>query len=254
MKEKSRTEETQKTSTSMKSEPDYILKIGGSLLTDKASRETFSPQLDSVIQKLSENPDGIVIHGAGSFGHPHAREHNLHRGSREGALETHRAVKKLNSEIVKRLHRKGVKAYPVHPSSAALRRPQTEIMTAQIRQMYREGFTPVLHGDGIVTEDQGFTVLSGDEILAMLEKQFQTGHAGFCTSEKGVLNSEREVVEEINSLKEFEDLKLTGEDVTGGMQNKIQEVLEKNVEASVFGVEGLEQFMSGGKPGTTVKR
>lgn len=238
----------------MKSEPDYVLKIGGSLLTDKASRETFSSQLDDIIRKVSKNPDGIIIHGAGSFGHPHAKENNLHRGSREGVLETHNAVKKLNSEIVKRLHRKGVKAFPVHPSSTSLRRPETEMMTRQIKQMYVEGFTPILHGDGIVTEGQGFTVISGDEILSMLEKEFQTGHAGFCTSEKGVLNSDRQVVEEINSLEQFQSLQISGDDVTGGMQNKVQEVLEKNIEASVFGSESLEQFISGGKPGTTVKR
>ncbi|WP_414837436.1 isopentenyl phosphate kinase [Candidatus Nanosalina sp. VS9-1] len=237
----------------MKSKPDYILKIGGSLLTDKASRETFSPQLDRVIETISRNPDGVVIHGAGSFGHPHASEHNLHRGSREGALETHRAVKKLNSEIIKRLHRKGVKAFPVHPSSASLRRPETEIMTRQILKMYEEGFTPVLHGDGIVTEDEGFTVLSGDEILALLEKKFDTGHAGFCTSEKGVLNSDREVVDKINSMENFEGLKMEGEDVTGGMENKVREVLEKNIQASIFGQDDLENFLSGENPGTTVK-
>lgn len=238
----------------MKSEPEYVLKIGGSLLTDKASRETFSSQLDSIIGKIAENPEGIVVHGAGSFGHPHAKEYSLHRGSREGALETHRAVKKLNTEIIKRLHRKNVRAFPVHPSSAAVRNPDTDMMMRQIKQMREEGFTPVLHGDGIVTENEGFTVISGDEILSLLEKKFQTGHAGFCTSEKGVLNADREVVDEINSLKDFEGLKMKGEDVTGGMENKVREVLEKNIEASVFGSESLENFLDGGKPGTRVKR
>lgn len=232
--------------------PDYILKIGGSLLTDKASRETFSPHLEPVIGTLARNPDGVIIHGAGSFGHPHAAEHDLHRGSREGALETHRAIKKLNTEIVEKLREKGVKAYPVHPSSASLRDPETKLMTDQVLQMFREGFTPILHGDGIVTEDKGFTVLSGDEILSILEKEFQTGHAGFCTSEKGVLNSDREVISEINSLEEFASLEMTGEDVTGGMKNKIQEILEKDIEAQIFGRKGLKEFLSDGKPGTTV--
>ena len=233
---------------------EYVLKIGGSLLTDKASRETFSPQLDSIIKKVAENPDGILIHGAGSFGHPHAKEHSLHKGSREGVLETHRAIRKLNNEVVKRLHREGVKAFPVHPSSTALRDPDTDIMLGQVKQMRKEGFTPVLHGDGIVTEDKGFTVISGDEILAMIEKGFQTGQAGFCTSEKGVLNSDRELVQEVNSLEKFEGLKIEGEDVTGGMENKVQEVLEKNVEAQIFGQESLDEFLSGENPGTTVKK
>ena len=232
--------------------PRYILKIGGSLLTDKASKETFSPHLNLLIETVAQNPGGILIHGAGSFGHPHASKHGLHKGSKEGALETHQAVKKLNYRVIEKLREKGVKAYPVHPSSASLRDPETRLMTEQVLQLCREGFTPVLHGDGIVTEGKGFTVLSGDEILSILEKEFQTGHAGFCTSEKGVLNSDREVVNEINSLKKFESLEMTGEDVTGGMENKIQEILEKDIEARIFGREGLEEFLSGGKPGTAV--
>lgn len=235
------------------SRPEYVLKIGGSLLTDKSSRETVSPQFRDLISRVKQNPDGVIIHGAGSFGHPHADENGLKEGSRQGVLETHNAVKKLNSLVVRELRDNNVKAFPLHPSSFSFRDPETRLMTEQIKTVCEEGFTPVIHGDGIVTKEKGFTVISGDEILALLEEEFQTGHAGFCTSEKGVLNSKGETLASINSLHQFEELKIQGEDVTGGMKNKIQEILEKDIEASVFGAENLSDFMKGHRPGTIIR-
>lgn len=234
--------------------PEYILKIGGSLLTDKSSEETLSREFSSILSQLEDNPNGVLIHGAGSFGHPHAKRAGLKHGSKQGVLETHRAVKKLNNKIVNELRDNGIKAFPVHPSSFALRDPDTRIMTEQIRKISGEGFLPVIHGDGIVTQGKGFTVISGDEILALLEKHLQTGHAGFCTSEKGVLNSENNVINEIDSIEEFHEKGVKGEDVTGGMKNKVEELFKKNIEAQIFSRNKLEAFLKGEKPGTTVKK
>jgi len=234
--------------------PDYILKIGGSLLTDKTTEETMSNDFSSILSRLGENPNGVLIHGAGSFGHPHARRNGLKNGSKEGALETHRAVKKLNKKIVDELRENEIKAFPVHPASFALRDPETRIMTEQVRKISEEGFLPVIHGDGIVTQGKGFTVISGDELLALFEKHFQTGHAGFCTSEKGVLDSKNNVIKEISSLDEFHDKEIRGKDVTGGMRNKVEELVEKNIEAQIFGEDELETFLKGEKPGTTVTK
>lgn len=234
--------------------PDYILKIGGSLLTDKSSEETLSNDFSSIISEVKSNPDGVLIHGAGSFGHPHAKRADLKHGSKEGVLETHIAVKKLNNKIVEELRENDVKAFPVHPSSFALRDPETRIMTEQIRKISGEGFLPVIHGDGIVTQGKGFTVISGDEILALMEKHLQTGHAGFCTSEDGVLDSKNNLIDEIDSMDDFHEKGVQGEDVTGGMKNKVGELIEKNIEAQIFSRNRLEAFLQGDKPGTTVRK
>lgn len=254
MKEKSKTEEQIQTKQTSMYKPDYILKVGGSLLTDKTTEETLSENFSSILSKIQDNPQGVLIHGAGSFGHPHAERAELKGGSRENVLEIHRGIKKLNKKVVNELRENNMKAFPVHPSSFSLRDPDTMMMTEQVRKISEEGFLPVLHGDITVTQSKGFTGLSGDEILAILEKHFQTGHAGFCTSEKGVLDKDGQVMGEISSLEDFHDREIKGADVTGGMRNKVEELVEKNIEAQIFSSQELEGFLQKSKPGTTVKK
>lgn len=232
---------------------DYVLKLGGSVLTDKKKEGELSQNFSKVIQKISKNPEGVIIHGAGSYGHPPAQRHNLASGSREGILETHRAIKELNRKVVDELRDAGVEAVPVHPMGISKRDQETQINFQPVLKMVEEGFTPVLHGDGIITSQKGFTVLSGDEILAKLEKEVKTGKAGFCTSVKGVLDEGGEPVDEITSMEDFSDQGVDGTDVSGGMKNKIQEILDHEIDARIFGEDKLEEFLDGKKPGTLVR-
>ncbi|MFB6241727.1 MAG: isopentenyl phosphate kinase [Candidatus Nanosalina sp.] len=232
---------------------EYVLKLGGSVLTDKKEEGKLSENFSKIIGKVAENPGGVIIHGAGSYGHPPAKRHGLASGSREGVLETHRAVKELNRKVVDELRDRGVKAIPVHPLSMSYRDPDTEIMVEHVFKMAEEGFTPVIHGDGIVTSGEGFTVISGDEILAKIEKEAETGRAGFCASVDGVLDSEGKMVEKISSMNEFEDQEVEGIDVSGGMKAKLEEIFEHDVNARIFGKDQLEGFFSGEEVGTEVR-
>ena len=231
----------------------YVLKLGGRLLTDKKEEATISQNFSQIIEKVAENPDGVIIHGAGSYGHPPAKKHGLASGSRKGVLETHRAIKKLNEKIVDELRDRGIKPMPVHPLSMSYRDSETRIMLEHLEKMVQEGFTPVLHGDGIVTEGKGFTVLSGDEILAKIEEKFQTRRAGFCTSVPGVLDQHGEIIEEIDSMENFQDQGTRGVDVSGGMKGKLQEIFDHRIDAEIFGEKDLEKFLEGEKVGTWVR-
>ena len=230
---------------------DYILKIGGSVLTDKASRESISPDFREVLSKVQSG--GILVHGAGSYGHPHAETHGLADGSRTGVLETHSAVKELNSKVVRQLRDMGIKAFPVHPSSMATRRKSTDINLEPVSQMVKEGFTPVIHGDGVVHSGEGFSVISGDEIAASAMNQVGAEKLGFCTSVPGVLDEEGEVIDIIEGMERFPEKKVEGKDVTGGMRNKLEKIFEKEVDARIFGEEELEGFLSGEEVGTSVR-
>ncbi len=230
---------------------DYILKIGGSVLTDKASRETISQDFREVLSRV--NSGGILVHGAGSYGHPHAESHGLADGSRKGVLETHSAVKKLNRKVVRQLRDQGIKAFPVHPSSMATREESTDINLEPVAQMVKEGFTPVIHGDGVVHRGEGFSVISGDEIATSAMKQIGAEKLGFCTSVPGVLDEDGEVIESIEDMERFSEKKVEGKDVTGGMRNKLEKIFEKEVDARIFGEEELEGFLSEEKVGTVVR-
>lgn len=232
---------------------EYVLKIGGSILTDKEQEKTLSQDFEKVLEKVEGHGNGVLVHGAGSYGHPQAERNGLKEGSYEGVLEVHTAVNELNTEILEKLSEIGLKPVPIHTSSVAYRNPETQLHIEKLQGILEEGFTPVLHGDIVPHKGKGFTIISGDEIVAKIEKKYSTGKAGFCTSEKGVLDNEGNVIDEINSMEDFEDHGLDTDDVTGGMKGKVKQLLDEGVEARIFGKESLEEFLNGEKPGTLVK-
>ncbi|HNT73271.1 MAG TPA: uridylate kinase, partial [Methanothrix sp.] len=72
-----------------------VLKVGGSVLTDKTRLE--SARIEEIGRIAAEiagcGPGLILVHGAGSFGHFHAERYRLaERFDPEGVLETHRSV------------------------------------------------------------------------------------------------------------------------------------------------------------------
>jgi isopentenyl phosphate kinase len=232
---------------------EYVLKIGGSAITDKETERKLSKDFSKILEKVAEHPHGAVVHGAGSFGHPPAKRQGLASGSREGIMETHSAVSDLNSLVVEELRKNTVDAIPVHPLSASYRDSDTHMMTEQVLKMEEEGYTPVLHGDGVVTEEEGFSVISGDEIVPMIESEAETGQVGFCTSEHGVLDENGEVIKEVESLEDFHEHGTTGIDVSGGMRNKLEKIFEYGIDARIFGKEDLKDFLEGEEVGTLVR-
>ena len=150
-----------------------ILKIGGSILTEKDSAE---PKVDyknlnriaeEIRQSLYADEisndliDGLVIvHGAGSFGHPPAKKYKIgepfemkdYLEKRIGFAEVQNEVKKLNSIICEALIKKGIPCIAIPPSS---------FITSHNKRIYdfdlnllktylSEGFVPVLFGDVVI--------------------------------------------------------------------------------------------------------
>lgn len=230
-----------------------ILKVGGSVLTDKSGekdldRQSFRRALDAV----AGAPEGLVlVHGAGSYGHPQAERHALHEGGREGVYETHSAVADLNRLVVEYLRDAGVDALPIHPLSCGVKQPDLRVYDGAVRLMAREGFLPVLHGDGVTHEGRGVSVVSGDDLVVELAEADE--RVGMCTSAGGVLDGDGGVLERVSSVDEVEELGGEGADVTGGIVAKVRKLLELPSGGYVFGVDGIEEFIQGGSAGTLVK-
>jgi len=233
---------------------EYVVKVGGSILTRKKQGEkTLSKDFQKILSQFQGHENGVIVHGAGSYGHPQAEKHGLKNGSFEGALEVHTAVSELDTHVLEELSKNGLKPVPVNTSSIAYREPETRINLENIEKINNEGFSPVLHGDIIPQEGEGFSIISGDEIVVKLQQKYKADKVGFCTSEKGVLNSQGEVIDEINDIDDFPSLEVEGKDVTGGMKGKIREILESGVQARIFGKEELREFLEGEEPGTLVR-
>ena len=243
-----------------------VLKLGGSLITEKDSRETvdetaLADALDAVAGALERTDEDLVlVHGGGSFGHSHAAERGVTatEGTRDArdVVAIHDAMGRLNATVVDGLHDRDVSAVPVRPLSLASKGADgaLDFPTRSVARLLEEDFCPVLHGDGVVQAGSGVTILSGDEIVVALARSLAVDRVGLCSTVPGVLDAEGVVVDRI---ERFDDVAaaLDGSDatdVTGGMAGKVRTLLDLSVPAHVFGPGGLGEFLDGGSPGTLV--
>ena len=220
-----------------------ILKLGGSVITHKD--EYFSPDLENIKRladeiKESSNDSLIIIHGAGSFGHPVAKKHSISDGLKNkeqliGFSETHQSMTRLNQIIVDTLLEAGVPAFGVSASSMLVTKGQrlVDIDLKIIKQLLDTGLVPVMYGDAVLDSEQGFAILSGDQLITRLAIELKTERVIFGSDVDGIftsnpkLNSDAVLIKEVslnNMTADVGDTTFT--DVTGGMMGKLTEAEE----------------------------
>jgi len=247
-----------------------VLKLGGSLITEKDRIETIDEDAlaaacDAIAAVLEDGvvEDLVLVHGAGGFGHHHASVHGVSTtdGTHDaGAVfDVHGSMVRLNHAILSRLHDRDVPAIPVHPLSTSARPDgvdgDLDLSIGSTATLLEEGFVPLLHGDGVATRDAGVTIVSGDELVVRLADRFAGSRVGLCSTVPGVLDDDGSVIPEIRSFEAVADV-LGGSDATdvsGGMAAKVRELLALDAPASVFGADGLEPFLRGADPGTRIE-
>ncbi|MEZ5334959.1 MAG: isopentenyl phosphate kinase [Methanolobus sp.] len=246
-----------------------ILKIGGSVITDK-SADDGAARMDQ-IKRIANEIAGfegklIIVHGAGSFGHPQVKRFGLTgKFDHEGSIITHMSVRKLNTTVVEALNSAGVNALPLHPMACAVSENSRikSMFLEQIEQMLESGFVPVLHGDMVMDTESGTSVLSGDQIVPYLAIQMKASRIGIGSAEEGVLDNNGGVIPEISNAN-FDEIKeyLGGSantDVTGGMLGKVLELLnlseQSNGTSYIFNAGNagnVSGFLNGNNIGTAI--
>lgn len=229
----------------MKAKPT-ILKLGGSAITHKEKPQTANkPVIENLACEIAEahTPQLIVVHGGGSFGHPLAKQYKINKGFKNssqiiGFSKTHEAMTVLNGLIVKALIQHNIPAVGMAPSSFILTKSdRIEKMDITVLQKLLEmEFMPVLYGDAVFDFDKGFTILSGDQLVARLAVTLNAERIiigvdvdGLCTADPKKKNSAVKLIEHAHpkELKRrhrwIEKAKVT--DVTGGMYGKIIELI-----------------------------
>jgi len=263
-----------------------VLKLGGSLLTEKDTPETVDEAAladavaaiaDAVdargdargvasddVGSDGERPTGddrlVLVHGGGSFGHHHAAAWGVSTTAgtheAEAVRDVHRAMTELDDRVVDALLDQGVPAVPVRPLSVGARDAEGDLSLPldATRTLLTEGFVPVLHGDGVAHAGEGVTVVSGDELVVRLARELDADRVGACSTVPGVLDDAGDVIDRIDDFDAVADL-LGGSDATdvsGGMAGKVRALLDLPASAYVFGPEGLRAFLEGGDPGTRI--
>jgi isopentenyl phosphate kinase len=245
-----------------------ILKIGGSILTDKS--RGLAPRPDEISRIADEiatcSEDLVLVHGAGSFGHIPARRYGLpQKFNRQGLRVTHASVARLCEIVVEALGRSGVECLPVHPlSSLMLRDGRIEsFFLESIKDMIQNGIMPVLHGDVAMDAARGAAIVSGDQIVTYLAAALKADVVAVGSNVDGVLISGQPLPRiSRDDLPKFDsDIGASAEvDVTGGMRGKLLELLDLadcGTESVIFnaGREGnIVRALQGEDVGTRIVR
>lgn len=239
-----------------------VLKLGGSVLTEKAEPETVDRvSLEAVARAIGAADEALLlVHGGGSFGHYHAEQHGV--SDRDGTHDPaavsaiHGAMRRLNDRVVDSLRDHGVPAVGVDPLSMAQRDDggKLTLWDQPLAVVVESAVVPVLFGDVIADAARGFTVLSGDELTVRLAASLDADRVGMCTTEPGVRNESGSVVQRIESFSTVESAFESGDgwDVTGGMAGKVRALLELPMPSSVFGLDDLPRFLAGEAVGTVI--
>jgi isopentenyl phosphate kinase len=216
-----------------------LLKLGGSLITDKTSAEAV--RIDAITrlaqeirEALSSRPEMrlIIGHGSGSFGHVAADRHGTRLGVRTtsewlGFAEVSDAAARLNSLVRRELLAAGVPALTFQPSASAYCAAGEIVHLAidPIVGALDAGLVPVVYGDVAFDSTIGGTIMSTEEILSALAIKLKPRWLLLAGEAGGVYGAHGDVIAAItpDTLPDHAPALAGshGTDVTGGMATKV---------------------------------
>lgn len=174
------------------------MKLGGSVLTDKAVYRAARPEsIKRLAQELAASPEPVVVvHGAGSFGHVVAKRHDLARGD-DGSPERRRAfarvladVRHLQLLVVEALSDAGLAPLPLstYDLGRLVDGRLAHYPSHSMKRLLEMGWTPVIPGDGAPDAVRRFGILSGDAIMLSLARELRPHRTLFVTDVDGAFD------------------------------------------------------------------
>ncbi len=246
-----------------------LVKIGGSLITDKSkpftARETVIRRLGREIKSSIKKFGGKIIigHGSGSFGHTVAAKYQTQKGiinknSVKGLSQVADAAVQINRIAVKNLLSEGLPAVSFSPASFLTSKNGNldKVFLEPIISALKVGIIPVIYGDVIFDTKKGCSIFSAEKTLDILArklgKKYKIERIIQASDVAGVYDENGRVIPRINqkNFKNFAGaIGASGKtDVTGGMRHKVLESLNL---AKSYGIETL--IISGKKNGLLKK-
>jgi isopentenyl phosphate kinase len=224
-----------------------IVKLGGSLITDKGRYRTFrKAETEAVISKLLiMGKEIVLVHGGGSFGHIKAKEYGIpgpvNRKSREGFAVIHRDMLALNQEVTGGLIERGFNPVSIPPANFIFKRSKA---LSSFRNYMNSGFMPVTFGDVYVKSDSEFGIYSGDNLVLDLARIVMPELVIFISDVDGIYDRNPKIFPDAKLLDNPEEgatFQSSVPDVTGGIQNKLA-IMKKvrKYSKSVYLINGLK--------------
>ena len=232
-----------------------LIKLGGSLITDKRrpgrARTKVIARLAAEVAAAAKRRQGRLIlgHGSGSFGHPAAARHRVHRGVATGAdpagvAETQARAATLHRLVVDALLEAGAAPFSQAPSSfmsAAAGRPVGLGLEPLLRSL-ELALLPVTYGDVVLDRRQGAAICSTETVFqalvqALRRRGRRVARVLWLGETDGVYDGDGALVPKVTGANLRRVLAATGgaagADVTGGMRHR----LETAAALSRWGVE-----------------
>lgn len=239
-----------------------LLKLGGSLITDKRGEKAFRQDVmrriaNEVERAHNRSPQRLVIgHGSGSFGHVPANKYGTINGVHSddgwrGFTEVARVASELNELVTGELWNAGLPAMRIQPSASLIAHDgvpaQMDVMA--IKAALDHGLIPVVHGDVAFDDVRGGTIISTETIFFYLARHLPVSRILLLGEVDGVYDPAGAVIPMITpaALPAVEAALggSAGTDVTGGMETKVRDMV-----ALVQAVPNLTiRIMSGAQPG-----
>jgi isopentenyl phosphate kinase len=221
-----------------------VVKLGGSLITRKREVEKLRPK---VLHRLAEELAAagpiplVVLHGAGSFGHPGAARFGLARAPvpgrdarerlRGGAIVS-AEVRRLHLAVLRELVAAGLAPWSVPLATVARNRngALASLELAPFEEALGRGAVPVSFGDVVPDAAWGVSILSADTAATELAARLRASRVVFATDVPGVLEGPggraRAVVPEVTEELVARLRPAAGAtDVTGGIRAKLDAML-----------------------------
>ncbi len=243
----------------------HFIKLGGSLITDKNRPVTPRPL---VIQRLAREIAAarraapqrqfLISHGSGSYGHVAGKRHHTREGVSDAAgwrgfAETGYIAGQLNRLVLAALLRAGLPVISLPPSALAVCRDGRIVgfHADPVLSALTHGLIPLVFGDVAFDETRGGTIVSTEEVLAVLARRLAPAHLTLVGIVDGVFDADPMRHPEARRIPHLHVADVDalgtalggshGVDVTGGMAGKIEEMaalIRQNPELRVHLVSG----------------
>ena len=224
-----------------------LVKLGGSLITDKRTPETLRPDVltrlaREVVEVAARIPEAVLLgHGSGSFGHHAAACSGLNAGPCDeeqllGAARTQEQAAVLHGHVIRALHEAGGRPFSLAPSSfitAAAGRP-VNVRAEPLLLALSNGLMPVVFGDVVLDREWGASICSTETVFLSLVPLLQreglrVRRALWLGETEGIYDENGATVSRIDPQAAGHEWSnvggAEGSDVTGGMRHRLESVI-----------------------------
>jgi len=227
----------------------YILKLGGSVITEKKSgRPLVTPRVKAIAREImlfrskKKSARLIILYGGGSFGHPLAHRYQLvdQKLSPDTLVSvgyTISAMRELGTRLATTLLDAGIPVVPLQTSSFTDVRQGTLHFSnlSTIHTILESGGIPLFGGDVVFSDHTRTTIVSADRLVVELARRLKKTQLFFATDTDGVYatfppqKSEHPLATldrtALRKLLKAQQSGNAGTDVTGAMLGKLRALL-----------------------------